>query len=272
VLSNLLSVAGLLLFHYLVRNHHGEKVAELATLLLVAYPGALFFAFPYTESLFFLLTILFFVVLYRRDYLSAALVSFFLPLTRAVGVLVAVPFFYDMYRWWKERRRVQLSDLVYLVAPALGMMTYFLVMYVSTGNPMEGLEAQKYFIGQRSLSKLFDLPALVHSFADIKPWHGFLDSPFDRFWFLVLLVLLPKIWKMDQRYFWFSVLLGVIPVLTGTFWSFTRFLVVVFPVFIAAADVLSKDKWKGFRWPTVGILFSLQIVFLIRYVNNYWAG
>jgi hypothetical protein len=272
VLSNLFSVAGLLLFHYFVRNHHGEEVADVATLLLVAYPGALFFAFPYTESLFFLLAVLFFLALYRRDYLAAALASFFLPLTRSVGVFVGAPFFYDMYRWWKERRKMQLSDLAYLIAPLLGMLTYFLLMYVSTGNPLEGMDAQKYFIGQRSLSKLFDLPALVRSFAQIKLWHGVLDSVFDRLWFVVLLLFLFKIWKMDRRYFWFSVLMGVFPVMTGTFWSFTRFLVVIFPVFIAAAEILSKEKWKGFRWTIIGILFSLQIVFLIRHINNYWAG
>ncbi len=272
VLSNLFSVVGLLLFHYFVRDYHGEKVADLATLLLVAYPGALFFAFPYTESLFFLLAVLFFVVLYRRDYLAAALVSFFLPLTRSVGVFVGVPFFLDMYQSWKERRKVQLSDLTYLIAPLLGMLTYFLLMYVSTGNPWEGIDAQKYFIGQRSLSKLFDLPALVRSFAQIRSWHEVLDSVFDRLWFVVFLLSLSEIWKTDRRYFWFSVLMGIFPVMTGTFWSFTRFLVVIFPVFIAMANVLSKERWKGYRWLTVGILFSLQIVFLIRHINNYWAG
>ncbi len=34
----------------------------------------------------------------------------------------------------------------------------------------------------------------------------------------------------------------------------------------------SKDKWKGVRWLTIGILFSLQIIFLIRHINNYWVG
>jgi hypothetical protein len=272
VLSNLFSVVGLLLFHYFVWNYHGEEVADLATWILLAYPGALFFAFPYTESLFLLLAVLFFVVLYRRDYLAAALVSFFLPLTRSVGVFVGVPFFLDIYRSWKERRKMQLSDLAYLIAPVLGMLMYFLLMYVSTGNPWEGIDAQKLFPGQRSLSKLFDLPALVRSFAQMGSWHEPLDSFFDRVWFVVFLLCLSEIWKIDRRYFWVSVLMGVFPVMTGTFWSFTRFLAVIFPVFIAMADVLSRDRWKAYRWTVISIMFSLQIVFLIRHINNYWAG
>jgi hypothetical protein len=272
VLSNVFSVLGLLLFHRFVRDHHGEETADLATLLLLAYPGALFFAFPYTESLFFLLTVLFFVALYRRDYLAAALVSFFLPLTRSVGLFVGLPFFYDMIRSWRQRRKVQLSDLAYLIAPALGLATCFLVMYISTGNALEGLEAQELFIGQRSLSNVYDLPALVRSFAEAKPWHGLLDSVLDRLWFVVLLLSLFKIWRMDRCYFWLSLLLGVFPVMTGTFWSYTRFLVVVFPVFIAGADILSRDRWKRFSWTVVAVLFSQQVLFLIRHINNLWAG
>ena len=272
ILSNLLSVLGLLAFHRFVDEQHGEEIGDLAPLLLVAYPGALFFAFPYTESLFFLLTVLFFFVLYRRDYFSAALVSFFLPLTRFVGVFVGVPFFQDVYRSWKERRQVQLGDLAYLIAPALGMATYFVIMVVSTGNPLGGIDAQKYFIGRRSLSNLVDLPGLVRSFVDVEPGHRPLNSFHDRLWFVAFLLALFKVWRLDRRYFWFSVLLGLFPVMTGTFWSFTRFLVVVFPVFIAGADILSRQRWKALKRPIIGALFSIQILFFIRHINNYWAG
>jgi len=272
VLSNLFSLIGLLLFHYFVWNYHGENVADLSTLLLVAYPGALFFAFPYTESLFLLLTMVFFIALYRRDYLLAALASFFLPLAREPGLFVVVPFFYDIYQSWREKGKVRLEDLVYLTAPVASMFMYFAIMYLSTGNPLEGIEAEKYFIGQRSISSLLDLPAFVRSFADIRYLHGTLYSAFDRLWFVVLVVFLFKIWRTDRRYFWFAILAGIVPPMTGTFWSYTRFLVAVFPLFIAAAEVLSKDKWKGVRWLTIGILFSLQIIFLIRHINNYWVG
>jgi len=47
---------------------------------------------------------------------------------------------------------------------------------------------------------------------------------------------------------------------------------VVFPTFIAGGDLLSRGRWRGLRWPAIAALFSLQILFLIRHINNYWAG
>jgi len=272
VLANLFSLAGWLLFHRFVRDYHSEKVADLATLFLLAYPGALFFTFPYSESLFFLLCITFFVALYRRHYLFASLVSFLLPLTRVIGVFISVPFFYDIYQSWKERNKVQLCDLVYLVAPLLGMLTHFVIMYISTGNPLEGMNAQMYYVSQRSASNLLDIPAFVRSFFDVKLWHGFLDSPFDRLCFLILALFLVKMWKMDRQYVLFSLFLGIVSGMAGTLMSFTRYLAIVFPLFIAVADVLSKERWKGLRWLALAVLFSLQLVFLIRHINNYWVG
>ncbi|MCZ7639554.1 MAG: mannosyltransferase family protein [Verrucomicrobia bacterium] len=55
VLANLLSLAGWVLFHRLCARRFGERTADLALTLLVAFPGALFFQFLYTEALFFLL-------------------------------------------------------------------------------------------------------------------------------------------------------------------------------------------------------------------------
>jgi hypothetical protein len=271
-LSNLFSLVGWLLFHRFVWEHHGEKVADLATLFLLAYPGALFFTFPYSESLFFLLCITFFAALYHRHYLFASLVSFFLPLTRVIGVFIGIPFFYDIYQLWKEKGQVQLCDLAYLITPPLGILLYFVIMYISTGNPLEGMNAQMHYVSQRSAWKLLDIPAFARSFFDVKPWHGFLDSPFDRLWFLILVLFLVKMWKMDRRYVLFSIFLGVVSGMAGTLMSFTRYLAIVFPLFIAVADVLSKEKWKGIKWPALAVSFSLQIVFLIRHINNYWVG
>jgi hypothetical protein len=272
VLSNLFSLAGWLLFHRFVWDYHSEKVADLATLFLLAYPGALFFAFPYSESLFFLLCIAFFVALYRRHYLFASLASFFLPLTRVIGVFIGVPFFYDIYQSWKEAGKVQLGDLAYLIAPSLGMLMHFAIMYISTGNPLEGMNAQMHYVSQRSASKLLDIPAFVRSFFDVKLWHGFLDSPFDRLCFLIMLLFLVKMWKMDRRYALFAIFLGLVSGMAGTLMSFMRYLAIVFPLFIAVADVFSKEKWKKFQWLVLAVSFSLQIIFLIRHINNYWVG
>src|SRR5438552_3436994 len=91
LLANLLSIAATALFHRFVTLYHGLQTANLATILLLAFPGALFFSFIYTESLFFLLIVLFFWFLFKENFLAAAVVGFFLPLTKAIGIFCLLP-------------------------------------------------------------------------------------------------------------------------------------------------------------------------------------
>ena len=55
---------------------------------------------------------------------------------------------------------------------------------------------------------------------------------------------------------------------SGTFMSFNRYLVVLFPIFIFGAKI--KNETARNAWIFVSImLFSL---YTLLFVNNYWAG
>jgi len=58
ILANVFSLAGWFIFFTIVCRRFGEFTARLAVILLIAFPGSLFFQFIYTESLFFLLLML----------------------------------------------------------------------------------------------------------------------------------------------------------------------------------------------------------------------
>jgi len=55
--ANALSIPALWLFYKYVKMRHGPSVARDSLILLLAFPGAIFFSVPYTESLYFLLLI-----------------------------------------------------------------------------------------------------------------------------------------------------------------------------------------------------------------------
>ena len=56
LVANALSVAAIVLLHKLIEQRHPGIAAD-SVLLLLAFPGALFFHFPYTESLFLFLAV-----------------------------------------------------------------------------------------------------------------------------------------------------------------------------------------------------------------------
>lgn len=276
LLGNLFSLLGFLFLHAIVKSDHGERIADASTLLLLVFPGSLFLLFPYTESLFLFLGVLFFYFLRRENLWAAGIVAFLLPLTRAVGVFIALPFAYELFlRYRREKNRplsLNLRDLGLLSLPAFGWATYFLVLYLTTGNAFEGFGAQDGYIAKRSVANLVDLKLLLTNFLDVGSLHGFLDSAIDRFWFVLLLAVLYPIWRLDRGYFFFCLGTGILPAMTGSFLSYTRFFLLVFPVFIVLGKLLANEKARGLKWASLALLFTLQLLFLLRHSNNFWVG
>lgn len=267
LLANLLSVAALLCFHYFVARQHGGSMANATTALLLAYPGAIFFSFIYTESLFLLLVVLFFLCLFEERYVWVAVIGFLLPLTKAVGVFCIFPLL--LHLWLRKTRwRAYLA----YYGPILGYAAYFGIMYGATGNALEGFEAQRFFPNQPSVAHIFDLPGLLTRLFMPLRLHGMLDSALDRGWFLLLLACLYPIWRLNKVYFVYACFIGLVPAASSWFLSYTRNVMMCFPLFIVLAQWLER-KDDGFPlWYVVALLGGFQIWFLLRYINFVWTA
>ncbi len=303
LLANLFSLAAFLLFFHLVARRYGEKVALLALALLLVFPGSLFYQFIYTESLFFLLLMLFCYAL-ELEHRSLALVTgFLLPLTRAVGIFCVFPllwllFFRSPPAWWvalADRKNwaariarfvgPRSGDLPVLnsprwsgagavwvfLAPLLGWAAYFLLMQKWTGNAFEGIEAQKQFHAQ-SIHNLFDPVGFVTQLFNATEWHAFRGSVLDRCVFILVIYCFPLIWKLDKSWGLWAFFLGVVPAVSGGFASYTRFASVVFPLFVALAVFLSKSGMRWWRWLFLATFVTLHLILVWRFVNYRWAG
>lgn len=268
LLSNFFSILGLILFHRLISATSSKPAADRALLLMLAFPGALFFSFIYSESFFFFLTVLFFISLDRKKYASASFTSFLMTLTRPVGIFCALPF-----AWELASKKEKAVKWILCLSPLLALSIYFFLIYKATGDPFAGLKAQKFYIAHASISKILDFPAFFKTlFAVPLIFHGMLNSAMDRVWFLWFTVSLFFIWKKNKTYFIYALAMGLVPAMTVSLMSYTRYFLMVFPVFITTGDLFEKESRKGWLWLTLSILFSIQIIFLLRHVNNYWVA
>jgi hypothetical protein len=268
VLSNLLSLIGFGLFHRLAREDCGERVANMALALMLAFPGAIFFSFVYTESLFFLLSVSFLLSLKRANYLAAALTAFFLPLTRLIGVLCVFPFAWQMFS-----RRESSIKWVYCLSPLMGLLAYFLIMYLFTGDPLAGIEGAQRYASEASISKIFDVQSFLGNlFSPVQFSHSITNSVLDRLWFVWFVLTLYSTLKINSTYFVYALFMGLVPAMTSSFMSYTRYIAVVFPCFLATAKVLSKIEPDYWLWLVLAVLFSIQVIFLIRHVNFFWVA
>lgn len=275
LLTNLFSWAGLLVFHDWCARRKGRATADAATVLLLAYPGAMFFGFPYSESLFFLLAVVFLDALDLKRWGAVAAAAFLLPLARSIGAVALAPLAYQVWAAWRKDGKVPRPLLACLAAPLLGLLAYFLFMHARVGDAFYylGSWSSQNLIGGASLSKLWDLPGFLRAFAGAGSFHDPLDSAVDRFFFIVFLAACARLWKSDKVLLAFALPLGLIPAVTVSFWGCTRYLVAAAPAFLAAGDwFAAKEKRRGWLWVTVAALSALQVVFLFRHINNYWAG
>ncbi|MCP5528095.1 MAG: hypothetical protein H7A47_14985 [Verrucomicrobiales bacterium] len=290
VLANVLSLLGWLLFHHVTSSRLGERSANLALALLLAFPGSLFFQFGYSESLFFLLLMTLWWGMERNRYQVAWCAGFLAPLARGVGVFGVIPI---CWHWTVDQRRTRLArravsiaershephtegtsgsgSTLLLAAPLIGWGTYLCLMWLWTGSPFAGLDAQRYW-GAHAIGNLWDVSKFIAGFFRYSEWHAFSGSLLDRLAFLLLLNAIPSLWRVGKDLLVWVYALGVIPAMSGTFVSFVRFEACAFPVFIGWAVMLLG--WRG-RWPAAVFLIVnvlLHGVLLWQFVNFRWAG
>jgi hypothetical protein len=264
--ANVFSFVALLLFHRLVRVRFDESLANWSLVFFLAAPGALFLQFVYSEPLFFFLLMVFCLALHRDRYDWVALAGFYLPLTRAVGIFCVVPLL-----WHLVNRRRPWRDYLVMAAPVVGYATYFLVMGILTGNPFEGFEAQKNW-NVNSFWHVFEPLGFLEALFTPAYVHWYTGSLLDRVAFLGLVALLPAVWRLDKEWFFWTVMLGVLPAMISHFVSFTRYVQMAFPVFVVMAFLFRDPKLRVWRWGMLAGLASIHVVLLIRHINFRWAG
>ena len=204
-----------------------------------SFPGSLFFQFPYSESLFFLLLMLLWLGLETDRPFVVLGSAFLLPMTRAIGVFCIVPIAWHFL--WNQSLLTSAatgsqtgseSQSVHFDAPdGLGCLLHF--NGCLDGKPLRGdasatllgcaIHPQHRSIFPNSLSPIFS-PTAFHEFA-APCWTGS---------FLPVAFTVPLVWKFGKDLFLWLLVLAFLPALSGDLVSFTRFaLASGFPVFIA---------------------------------------
>lgn len=310
LIANLFSLLGEMLFYIILVKRFGIRVAWLSLVLLITFPGSLFFQFIYSEGLFFFLLMLLVYGLNEDRMAICWIAAFLLPLTRAVGIFSIVPIFWHLFlkkhtfslgyitnripvlkRYFNISTSQQIEQLnmnnrnliihhkfllkrySLLLAPLLGWAGYFFQMWLCTGNAFEGFAAQKLW-GFESPGNIFKLGHFFSELLVPSNFHETHGSLLDRLSFLLMLYCIPLVWRLDKGWFLWAIMLGVVPAMTGVFVSYLRFSSVVFPLFVALGVYLSKPTlpYRILFWLCLTCFCILHVIILWRFVNFRWAG
>ncbi len=275
VIANVTGVAALYLFFRYVQEEHGNQAARFSLLGLLAFPTALFFSVIYTESLFWFESMVLFWAIRCNRIGWAATVAFLMPLTRAVGVFAAVVL---VWHWFEQRKArgagTNRSKAWLLVAGCgvLGWLAYLGLMWRWTDDPFEGFQSQKFYAYHPSIANIFNPQKWGAAFFQWRSFHDPMTSIMDRMCFVAFAGSLYGVWKLSRTHFVWALCVGLVPALSSCFFSYVRYTVCVFPLFILLGVYLSKPGRRWIFWYYVTFFLCLQGIFMVRYAAHWWAG
>src|SRR5438093_4373641 len=103
ILSNLALLGAFFVLYQIATDMLGEQVGRRTLLYLCIFPTAFFFFAAYNESLFLFLTASSFLAMRRQKWWLAGILGLFAALTRSAGLLLVIPYLYEL---WVTRERI----------------------------------------------------------------------------------------------------------------------------------------------------------------------
>ncbi len=264
LISNVLFIAALCCLYELGRSCFTDGSGLKAVLMTLALPGAYFFSAFYTESLFLFLIVFAFYFAEHERWAWAGIFAMFASLTRPHGILLAVPLllFYMRSRNW-QLRCIRPNLAWFLLIP-LGVLLHFGHLYRITGDPLAFFKAQS--VWGRTVGSIFNaafFEPLTKADNQVA-WVDFL---------LILTAIVLSAVLMLQRKHWiygiYSLLCAMILLNSGSFYSMSRYVSVIFPLSLFLAE---KIRSKALFWGLCLLFWTLQTMLYAGWVNYYWIA
>jgi hypothetical protein len=279
VLLSLLAFPFALYFIYrIVEEGWGSRVAKVTVLILALFPTSFFFNAAYTESLFLALSAgSLWALRVRSDLLLACLLAGLATATRNVGVFLLVPLAYEYLR---NAREYRWRGAYLLLAPS-GLAVYAAYLWWRFGDPLLFYTEQRHW-GRTTGDHLSNLlgawkPALRGARMLLDPslladpslgrLAGQVQSGNNAYYLAIFLfavaLLVAGLRLLPSSLSVYALLLVLLPAFFGPpespLFSFPRFMLVAFPLFITLAVVLENHRWLLRVWLGLSATFSLVL-------------
>lgn len=278
LVANLCSLLAVALLFKLIREEHGDETALYAVAFLSFFPTSFFFSAGYTESLALLLVVCFFLLLKRERYMWAAVFAGLALATRPSCIVLLPPLLWEMLRAYRrEPRRLALMLALCTVLATSGLWLYMLFLWSSFNSPLAFMKGHRAWLEGATVSGNLLQVITLRPFAYLGALfeQGPNPNTLDPWWFLlflVLIVLFRRRLPVSLVLFAFGALLLPYITLSGGlgFRSFTRYVMLAFPVFVVFGELARKWTWAGLA--LLCIFAAMLFMYTAMFAEWYWAG
>jgi hypothetical protein len=286
LVSSLSLIFALFFLQKLLLLDFKKEEVNKSILLLLLFPTAFFFAAIYSEALFLLLSVLTLYFARKRNWFYSALFIMLAAVTRLSGLLLLLPVLYEYFVLEIGTiKKIKLSKkfvvnhkqlLWFLVTPFL-LLGYTYFNFVTWGDPLYFVNAHAALGNSRETTSLvFPLITIYRYFKIL-----FTVSPNQFEYWIALLEFVSLgfisygvylVWKFKFRisYLIYSFAMVILPLLSGTLTGFPRYILPVFPVFVAVSLMLGKHKVLRTIFIIISVL--LQGLLFGLFIRRYFVA
>ena len=298
ILSNVAFLIALVVLHRFVTENWGQDVARRTTPLLAFFPTAFFFTAVYSESFFLLFSVLAFSWARSGRWWLAGAAALLAGLTRNVGVLLIVPLGIMFLRQygpalrgrWLDWRAWPSQTLALGLVP-LGPILYTLYLWREFGNPLITLDAQKGWARIQAMPWTTFRMAFqqwqgdwLHALVSSPTWTTLTSYPVRMSFaeyesldiamtFIGIAMIVYTLRVLPIEYGAWVAIMFALPLFSPSvihpLMSIPRFLVVLFPLFIALG-ILSRRRYV---LPAILVPSTLLMVLLVvQFSTWFWVS
>lgn len=272
LISNACFLLALIFLFRLISLDFPKKIAFTTTLILLTFPLSFYFGALYNESLFLLLSILSFYFARRKRWFWAGVFGLISSATRVFGVLLLPALLIESYI-----QKEKLSNIFWIFLIPLGLGGYMLYQYATFGDPLAFYNLQTV-VGEQHQPGVVLLPQVYFRYIKMILTVDSSNPIYQTIWleFLVGIIffVLPiygYFKKIRLSYLTYAMIGFLLPTIQGSFSSSPRYVIILFPAFMALAIFLNYLP-KYFRFAYLILSMVLLGIETALFLRGYWVA
>ena len=275
LVSNIFFIIGLFLTFLFTKSLFIEDTARQTIFFMSIFPTSFYFLAGYSESIFLTLSVGVFLLIGKKKWLWAGLLSALATLTRVQGIILVVPIFIELIRNFyedKNLKRLIIHSFSCVYAPfAYGLYSLYVFFGLRVDWPWNMLDAH--------WDQHFGLPweGVYFTFLSILGKNIHIDyTPnlvkivnilLSLFSIYILITIRKKIPLSLSIYSWTMLILVMGKIdYNNTLISTARYLLTIFPIFMGVSLILKNRLIKTVYFSISVLLQSILLIFFFWFV------
>lgn len=272
ILSNLFLLLSLVILWDLVKLDYSRKIAYLTIILLLLFPTSFYFGSLYNESLFLFLTVSSFYAARKGNWWLAGILGGVASATRVFGILLFPSLIIEAWRKKENYRSFLWIGLV-----PLGLILYMYYQWIVFNDPIAFINIQP-LVGEQRSSGFILLPQTFYRYLNmltsVEIQNPIYQTVVLEFITGIIFLILPIYgWykKMPLSYLFYTITGYFIASAQGSFSSTPRYVLVLFPSFIALAIFVNTMNKRIVALLLILLSLGLMIETTL-FLRGYWVA